>query len=324
MSGVERRRVKRDEAGVRLDRWFKLNYPQVPHALLNKLLRKGEVRVDGGRAKTNLRLREGQEIRVPPLSDGAKAAPVATTRPLNDKDRAFLEGLIVYQDDDVFVLNKPGGIAVQGGSKTSRHIDGLLASWGLELGVRPRLVHRLDRDTSGILVVARKRQAAAELGKLFATRSVRKIYWAVVAGVPEPRQGKVELALIKSGAGGQERVRAAGRNEAGAQRATTHYSVIDTAGKAFSWVSLKPVTGRQHQLRAHMAMIGHPIVGDVKYGGDTEVPAALARRLHLHARRISFPRPDGGIVDVSAPLSDMMTESFAALGFDVARYDGDG
>jgi 23S rRNA pseudouridine955/2504/2580 synthase len=323
MSGVTRRRVKRDEAGVRLDRWFKLNYPQVPHALLNKLLRKGEVRVDGGRAKANVRLSEGQEIRVPPLGESA-AAPVSQVKPLSAKDKAFLEGLILYQDEDLFVLNKPSGIAVQGGSKTSRHIDGLLEQWGIELGVRPRLVHRLDRDTSGILVVARKRQIAAELGKLFQTRSVRKIYWAIVVGVPEPRQGKIDQALVKSGGAGNERVRAAAKDDAAGQKAVTHYAVIDTAGKAFSWVSLKPVTGRQHQLRAHMALIGHPIVGDNKYDGDKHVPAALANRLHLHARRIVFPHPRGGEVDVTAPLSDAMAESFAALGFDAGRYDDAG
>ncbi len=322
MSGVARHRVKRDEAGIRVDRWFKLNYPQVPHALLNKLLRKGEVRIDGGRVKANARLAEGQEIRVPPLVDGA-GRPAPAARPLSDKDRRFLEGLILYQDEDLFVLNKPSGIAVQGGSKTQRHIDGLLESWGLELGVRPRLVHRLDRDTSGILVVARKRHAAAELGRLFATRSVRKIYWAIVAGVPEPRQGKIDQALIKSGRPGNERVRAADKTAEGAQKAVTHYAVIDTAGRAFAWVSLKPVTGRQHQLRAHMAQSGHPIVGDSKYDGDKHVPAALARRLHLHARRISFPHPrTGDIVDVTAPLSEVMADSFASLGFDAGRYDG--
>ena len=321
MSKVARRKVTRDEAGVRLDRWFKQHYPQVPHALLNKLLRKGEVRVDGGRAKANVRLSEGQEVRVPPISAGDAPVVQRMVKPLEGKDRAFLEGLIIYQDDDLFVLNKPAGIAVQGGSKTTRHIDGMLEAWGLELGVRPRLVHRLDRDTSGILVVARKRQIAADLGRLFATRSVRKIYWAIVAGVPDARQGKIDQALIKTGGAGNERVRAAGKGEDGAQRATTHYAVIDTAGKAFSWVSLKPVTGRQHQLRAHMALLGHPIIGDNKYGGDKEVPAALARRLHLHARRISFPHPRGGTVDVTAPLSDVMTESFAVLGFDATRYD---
>ena len=322
MSGVERRKVKRDEDGVRLDRWFKLNYPQVPHALLNKLLRKGEVRVDGGRAKANVRLSSGQEIRVPPLkidADKVKAEPQIAS--LSAKDKAYLESLIIYQDDDLFVLNKPSGIAVQGGSKTKRHIDGLLESWGLELGVRPRLVHRLDRDTSGILVVARKRQIAAELGKLFATRSVQKIYWALVAGVPDPKQGKIDKALVKLGGPEGERVREARKSDNGAQKAATHYSVIDRTGNAFAWVSLKPVTGRQHQLRAHMAMIGHPIVGDRKYGGDVVTPAALDRRLHLHARRISFPHPRGGKVDVTAELPADMKRSFETLGMDFSRYD---
>ena len=324
MSGVERRKVTRDEDGVRLDRWFKLNYPQVPHALLNKLLRKGEVRVDGGRAKANVRLHSGQEVRVPPLkTDTGVVKSAVQAQPLSARDKAYLEGLIIYQDDDLFVLNKPSGIAVQGGSKTTRHIDGLLESWALELGVRPRLVHRLDRDTSGILVVARKRQIAADLGKLFATRSVQKIYWALVAGVPEPKQGKIDKPLIKIGGADGERVREARKRDEGAQTAVTHYSVIDRTGDAFAWVSLKPVTGRQHQLRAHMALIGHPIVGDRKYGGDTAVPAALERRLHLHARRITFPHPRGGKVDVTAPLPDSMRASFDTLGMDAARYDED-
>ena len=322
MSGVQRRKVKQDEAGVRLDRWFKLNYPQVPHALLNKLLRKGEVRVDGGRAKANVRLSRGQEIRVPPLkADGGAIQSATTIQPISAKDRAFLQSLIIYQDDDLFVLNKPSGLAVQGGSKTSRHIDGMLESWGTELGHRPRLVHRLDRDTSGILVIARRRQVAADLGKLFATRSVHKIYWALVKGVPDPKQGKIDMALIKTGGPEGERVRPAKRREEGAQKAVTHYSVIDNTGDAFAWMSLKPVTGRQHQLRAHMAFSDHPIIGDRKYGGDVAVPAALDHRLHLHARRISFLHPKGGVVDVTAPIPDELKRSFETLGMDLSRYD---
>ncbi len=322
MSGVERRTVRQDEDGVRLDRWFRLNYPQVPHALLNKLLRKGEVRVDGGRAKASVRLASGQEVRVPPLRDDAgRTVAEKTVQPLSKRDRAFLEGMIIYQDDDIFVLDKPAGVAVQGGSKTRRHIDGLLESWGLELGVRPRLVHRLDRDTSGILVVARKRQIAAELGRLFATRSVKKVYWAIVRGLPSPRQGKVDKALAKIAGKDGERMRAAGGDDAGGQSAVTHYAVIDRTGDQFAWVSLKPVTGRQHQLRAHMALIGHPIIGDSKYGGDKAVPAALDKRLHLHARRISFPHPRGGTLDVTAPLPAEMQASFDTLGMAASRYD---
>lgn len=307
---------------MRLDRWFKLNYPQVPHALLNKLLRKGEVRVDGGRAKANVRLSTGQEIRVPPLkADGGAVQSAATIQPISAKDRKFLESLIIYQDDDLFVLNKPSGLAVQGGSKTSRHIDGMLESWGTELGHRPRLVHRLDRDTSGILVVARRRQVAADLGRLFATRSVHKIYWALVKGVPDPKQGKIDMALIKTGGPEGEKVRPANKREEGAQKAVTYYSVIDNTGDAFAWMSLKPVTGRQHQLRAHMAFSDHPIIGDRKYGGDVSVPAALDQRLHLHARRISFQHPKGGTVDVTAPLPEELKRSFETLGMDLSRYD---
>jgi 23S rRNA pseudouridine955/2504/2580 synthase len=311
-TGLSRARVSADEAGMRLDRWFGLHYPQLTHAYLNKLLRTGQVRVDGRRAKGNARLEAGQEIKVPPLALAPRPTGRADeARPLTSQERRAFADMIVYEDDDIYVLNKPAGLAVQGGSRTTRHIDGMLLGLEAELGERPRLVHRLDRDTSGILVVAKRRSVASKLGRLFATRSVLKIYWAAVKGVPKPAQGRIDAALIKAEGPQGDRVRAATAAEKGAsQRAVTYYSVIDKAAPTLAWVSLKPVTGRQHQLRAHMAHIGHPILGDDKYGGTEGLPGTIARKLHLHARRITFPHPRGGTVDVTAPLPGYMRDTW--------------
>jgi 23S rRNA pseudouridine955/2504/2580 synthase len=309
--------VKPEEEGMRLDRWCRLRFPGLTNAYLNKLLRTGQVRLDGARVRGNARLTAGQEVRLPPLSfpSGARDAPAAAAPPLKPKDRALLEAMILYSDDDILVLNKPAGLAVQGGTRTSRHMDGLLESWASELGERPRLVHRLDRDTSGVLVVARRRHVAAALGRLFATRKVEKEYWAVVQGVPHPRQGRIDVPLLKQPGFKGDRVRdATGQQEA--LRSVTFYQTADQAGQAFAFMVLVPHTGRQHQLRAHMAHIGHPILGDEKYGGDRAVPAAIANRLHLHARRIVFPHPrTGKPISVEAPLSDTMRRTFETLGF---------
>jgi 23S rRNA pseudouridine955/2504/2580 synthase len=313
--------VKPEEEGMRLDRWCRLRFPGLTNAYLNKLLRTGQVRLDGARVKGNARLTAGQEVRLPPLSfpSGARDAPATAAPPLKPKDRALLEAMILYSDDDILVLNKPAGLAVQGGTRTSRHMDGLLESWASELGERPRLVHRLDRDTSGVLVVARRRHVAAALGRLFATRKVEKEYWAVVQGVPHPRQGTIDVPLLKQPGLKGDRVRdATGQQEA--LRSVTFYQTADQAGQAFAFMVLVPHTGRQHQLRAHMAHIGHPILGDDKYGGDRAVPAAIANRLHLHARRIVFPHPrTGKPISVEAPLSDTMRRTFETLGFDSGK-----
>jgi 23S rRNA pseudouridine955/2504/2580 synthase len=305
---------------MRLDRWFRTHYASLPHSRLEKLLRTGQVRVDGGRAKASTRLTSGQTIRVPPLPD--VAPPPQPKHALSKADRAFLASITLYEDDDLLILNKPSGIAVQGGTKTTQHIDRLLEGMGDGPETRPRLVHRLDRDTSGVLVIAKRRSVAAKLGRAFQTRSVRKIYWAIVKGVPKPLQGKVEAALVKAAGPEGDRVRKARPGEQDiAQSAVTHYAVVDRAGQAAAFVSLKPVTGRQHQLRAHMAIIGNPILGDEKYHGDRDMPEGIARKLHLHARRISFPHPSGeGVVDVTAPLPEHMRASFAAFGFE-ARDD---
>lgn len=307
---------------MRLDRWFRQHYPQVTQGYLQKLLRTGQVRVDGARAKANAHLEAGQEVRVPPLPHSPQ--PVAKPR-LSDADAAFLASITLYEDDDLLVLNKPSGIAVQGGTRTVRHIDRLLEGLGEDRDSRPRLVHRLDRDTSGVLVIAKRRAVAARMGRLFQTRTVRKIYWALVRGVPKPPQGKIEAALVKAPGPEGDRVRKArpGEQDA-AQSAVTHYSVVDRAAQKLAWMSLKPVTGRQHQLRAHMAILGHPILGDEKYGGAEDLPDVVERKLYLHARRVSFPHPSGnGSVDITAPLPAHMLKAFEAFGFDLAARGED-
>jgi 23S rRNA pseudouridine955/2504/2580 synthase len=314
MAGVETREVSAAEDGMRLDRWFKTHYASLPHSRLEKLLRTGQVRVNGCRVKSSTRLAEGQTVRVPPLPETGPERP----RPASSEtDREFLASITLYEDDDLLVLNKPPGLAVQGGTKTAHHIDRLLEALSDGPETRPRLVHRLDRDTSGVLVVAKRRAIAARLGRAFQTRSVRKIYWALVKGVPRPPQGKIDTALVKASGPEGDRVRKArpGEQEL-AQSAVTYYAVVDKAGQTVSFLSLKPVTGRQHQLRAHMAILGHPILGDVKYQGDRDLPEGVDNALHLHARRISFAHPSGeGVVDVTAPLPDHLQRSFRLFGF---------
>ena len=322
---IEKRPVRADDDGLRLDRWLKKYYPSLPHALVQKLVRTGQVRVDGGRTKAETRLCTGQEIRVPTHYEAPQAEPVPSLKPplgLSKSDRDFIERMIIFETDDIVILNKPFGIAVQGGTKTARHIDGLLAGMADRFGgERPRLVHRLDRDTSGILMVAKNRQTAARLGRLFQTRSVQKIYWAVTQGIPKQPQGKVEAALVKAAGPEGDRVRKAkpGEQEL-AQHATTYYSVIDRSGQ-FAWVSLKPVTGRQHQLRAHMDILGTPILGDQKYGSVADLPMdGVERKLHLHARRLTLKDAKLGEIDVSVPLPPHMAGTFGLLGFDAQRY----
>jgi 23S rRNA pseudouridine955/2504/2580 synthase len=323
---VETIEVKRDEAGVRLDRWFSVHFPEVTYGYLQKLLRSGQVRVDSKRVQANARLEAGQQVRVPAVvRQPPKRAPSVVPPPgLSKADRDFIERMILYEDDAVMVLNKPFGIAVQGGTGTKRHIDGLLAGMADRFGDRPRLVHRLDRDTTGVLLVAKRRDAAAKLGRIFQTRSAAKTYWALVKGVPRPPQGIVEAALVKAAGPDGDRVRKALPGEQDkAMHATTHYSVIDRVAHKASWVSLKPVTGRQHQLRAHMALIGHPIIADNKYEGDTALAeSGIDMKLHLHARRLVIPHPSGGKnIDVTAPLPPHMLKTWEMLGLDAARFE---
>jgi 23S rRNA pseudouridine955/2504/2580 synthase len=306
--------VAEDESGIRLDRWFKRRYPALTHGRLEKLLRTGQVRLDGKRAKAADRVAAGQEVRVPPqvanqpAEKRPKPAPSLSAGP-------SLQDMILYMDSSVIVLNKPAGLATQGGSGLTRHIDGMLDQLQFEKNQRPRLVHRLDRDTSGVLVIARTVPAAASLSRALAQRDASKIYWALTRGAPKQKRGTVRAALAKEGGRGAERMTVADHDEA--KHAVTDYAVIDRAGEEFAWVAARPHTGRTHQIRVHLASLGTPIVGDFKYGGQAaRGKGAVADKLHLHARSIDIARPDGGRLVVTAPLPDHMRRSWDLLGFD--------
>ena len=323
-SGVQTLTVAADEAGMRIDRFLSARFPQLPFTRVQSLVRKGELRVDGKRARAADRLEPGAAVRVPPLKlDPQPERPRSPAKAAGDAE--FLRSLILYEDADMMILNKPFGLAVQGGSGTVRHVDGLLEALTGPDGQRPRLVHRLDKDTAGCLIVARTRLAAATLAKSFRSRAARKIYWALVAGVPRTRQGRVSTYLAKDEpTDADARMRVAKHGDEGASHALTYYATVDQAAQKLAWLSLKPVTGRTHQLRAHAAHIGHPIVGDPKYFDveNWELPGGIQNRLHLLARRIVIPHPrTGQPVDVSAPLPPHMAQSWNLLGFDAARYD---
>jgi len=327
MAGVEQIGVGEDEAGMRLDRWFKAHYPGLGFGHLQKLLRSGQVRVDGGRAKADTRLRPGQTVRVPPLDVDARGAPPLTARTLRGQgDDELLARMLLHEDDKVFVFNKPAGLAVQGGSGVTRSIDTMLEAWRSRKGEKPRLVHRLDRDTSGVLVVARTRLAAMKLAEAFRARETKKTYWALVKGVPKKREDRISSWLAKQQTPDGDRMRVARHGEDGADHAISFYRVVDQAGQALSWLEMEPYTGRTHQLRVHAASIGCPIIGDPKYfeaDQNWEFPGGIQNRLHLHARRIVIPHPDRGTVDVTAPLPPHMQQSWKLLGFDEADGDGE-
>jgi 23S rRNA pseudouridine955/2504/2580 synthase len=313
--------VTADESGMRVDRFFEARFPGLSFSHIQRIIRKGEVRVNGKRTQPKARLDAGQSVRIPPLKIDAPAP--RDNAPAAQKDRAFLKSIILFEDADVMVLNKPMGLAVQGGSGTTRHIDGMLGALRGPDGQRPRLVHRLDKDTAGCLLVAKTRFAAAALAKTFRSRAARKIYWALVAGVPKPRQGRISTFLAKEEREEDSFMRIAAHGEKGASHAVTYYAVVETAAQRLAWLSLKPVTGRTHQLRAHMAHINHAIVGDPKYFNkeNWELPGGIQNRLHLLARRIAVPHPRRGVIDVSAPLPPHMEQSWNLLGFDAKRYD---
>lgn len=319
MSGVRQQTVARDEDGMRLDRWFATHFPQLSFGHLQKMIRTGQVRVDKGRARTSTRLEAGQVVRVPPVED----APDKLAAPVSNEDADFLRALILYQDDDLYVFNKPHGLASQGGTGTRRHMDGLLRSLPNTKGETPRLVHRLDRDTSGCLVVAKTKAAASHFGAVFRSRSARKIYWAIVAGNPQPKQGRISCFLAKQATTDGEQMVVVENGHPGAVHSMSYYSVTDLASRRFAWVTLKPVTGRTHQLRVHMAQLGTPIIGDPRYFNieNWEAAPGLGEGLHLHARRIVLPLRNGRRLDISAPLPPHMKQSFEALGFDADRYD---
>ncbi len=318
MSGVANVVVNDDEAEMRLDRWFKRHYPGLSHVQLQKLLRKGQVRVDGKRAKANTRLETGQSIRVPPLEEAAfqdRKVKTSKSPRISEEDAADLRERILHMDDDVIALDKPPGLAVQGGTGIKKSIDDMLDALQFDRKDRPRLVHRLDKDTSGILLLGRTAKAAAKLAEAFRSKSARKIYWAVVVGSPELSAGRIDLALSKLP--GQKGERMVPDPEEG-KRAVTFYRTIEKASRKASWLSLEPLTGRTHQLRVHMEALGTPILGDGKYGGQESFlqGPGLSRKMHLHARAIRIPHPDGRLIEVIAALPPHMQATWKFFGFD--------
>lgn len=317
MSGVKTKVVSASDDGMRLDRWFRQHYPSLGFGALQKMVRKGQVRVDGARVKANARLATGQSVRVPPMPTSEAETSRSKKTPVSKEDAEFIQSLVIYQNKDLIALNKPPGIACQGGTKTTRHIDGLLGGLAGPKDETPRLVHRLDKDTSGVLILARSRAAAAILGRVLQKREVEKIYWALVVGVPQLPKGRVDLPLIKDGGKGEEAVRIAHRTEEGAKHAASLYQIVDRAAQKLAWLAMKPVTGRTHQLRVHAVAMGHPIVGDGKYGGERAFPDGdIPPQLHLHARSITIPGTDGTPLTIEAPLPVHMQESWSFFGFD--------
>lgn len=307
-----------DESDVRLDRWLKRHFTELTQGQVEKLCRTGQVRVDGARAKPNTRLTTGQTVRVPPIMERPPESDDAPWKTGNrhERDADFIRSLILHEDHEIIALNKPPGLAVQGGTSTARHVDALLDH--LQDGAhRPKLVHRLDRDTSGVLLIAKTPAAAARLGELFRSRDLQKVYWAVTVGVPMPRAGQIRSWMIKDTAPGadKERMRAAVQSEKGSVHAITDYAVISTAGTRAAWVALRPLTGRTHQLRFHMEEMRTAILGDTKYPPVKSVPDGLPRGLHLHARALILPRPHGKPLTLTAPIPEHFEETFRLLGF---------
>ena len=313
--------VAEDEHDIRLDRWFKRRWPHLTHIQVEKMARKGEIRVDGSRVKPQDRLTAGAAVRVPPLPEAAPRKP-GDLHQLSERDIAYAKSLVLYEDEMVIALNKPHGLAVQGGTKTTRHVDRLLSAWG-EGMQRPRLVHRLDRDTSGVLLLGKGPEAAKRLAGAFARRQAKKTYWAIVIGNPKPSAGQIDMALKKTGINDFEMMRPADPKDPRAEPAETAYATISRAAHRASWMALRPFTGRTHQLRAHMAGIGHPILGDPKYGDEKSRELSGILKLQLHARRIELDHPRGGKLIVEAPLSPEMKAGFAHFGFDEHEIDGD-
>jgi 23S rRNA pseudouridine955/2504/2580 synthase len=312
--------VSDDDDGIRLDRWFKRHLPEVSFNIVSRWARTGQLRLNGNKATPGDRLESGQEIRFP----AAGATPARTARPaprrepLTADEAQFVRDMVIYEDPQAFVLNKPPGLATQGGTKTTQHLDRLLDGLADERG-RPKLVHRLDKDTSGALLVARTARAAGYFAKAFSGRTARKVYWALVVGDVSGDEGLIDAPLAKQPGTGGEKMHV---DEESGLAAKTRWRVIDRAGNRAAWVELQPLTGRTHQLRAHMAAIGHPIVGDAKYGGaEAFLTGGISRKLHLHARRIRIDSPDGGKIDVSAELPVHFWESLATLGFEPLAGD---
>jgi 23S rRNA pseudouridine955/2504/2580 synthase len=316
--------VTDDEAGMRVDRFLEARFKGLSFSHIQRIVRKGQLRVNGKRVETKDRLVAQDLIRVPPLNLD-EPRPLSENAQKLSQDATFLKSITLYEDADVMILNKPMGLAVQGGSGTYKHVDGMLTALTDKDGQKPRLVHRLDKDTAGCLVIAKTRFAAMTMAKSFRSRSARKIYWAVIAGMPRVRQGRISTYLAKEeSAEGDSKMTVAKHGDEGASHALTYYAVIDQMAQKLAWVSFKPVTGRTHQLRAHAAHIGHPIVGDPKYFDieNWELPGGIQNKLHLLARRIVIPHPrTGQPLDITAPLPPHMLQTFNLLGFDTSQYD---
>jgi len=313
--------VAEAEDGIRLDRWFRRRWPHLSNIQVQKMARSGQIRVDGARIKPEGRLTAGAAVRVPPIPDDT-SRQAGDTHTLSEHDIAFAKSLVLYEDDLVIALNKPHGLAVQGGTKTSRHVDRLLGAWGEGMD-RPRLVHRLDRDTSGVLLLGKGPEAAKRLAGAFARRQAQKTYWALVIGNPKPAAGQIDLPLKKTGIADFEMMRPADRKDPRAEPAETAFVTLSRAAHRAAWMALRPFTGRTHQLRAHMAAIGHPILGDPKYGDVTSAELSGLLKLQLHARRIELDHPGGGTLIVEAPLSPEMQAGFAHFGFSEDEADAD-
>lgn len=312
--------VTEEDDGIRLDRWFRRNLPEVTFGQVSRWARTGQLRLDGKRAAPGDRVESGQIVRVPPQTEELAAAkPQPKREILSDDEVDFVRSLVIEEDPAAIVVNKPPGLATQGGTKTANHLDRLLEGLVGEGSPRPKLVHRLDKDTSGALLLARTPRAAAFFSKAFSGRTARKVYWAVVIGVPSVEDGLIELPVAKQPGTGGEKMHI---DEENGQPAKTRYRVIERAGNRAAWVELQPYTGRTHQLRVHMAAIGHPILGDGKYGGqEAFLTGSISRKLHLHARRLRIDHPDGGRIDVTAELPDHFAQTMASLGFDLELGD---
>ncbi len=317
MREVRTLHVEAAEEGVRLDRWFKRRWPHLNHIQIQKLTRSGQIRVDGARAKPDTRLAAGAQVRVPPLPEAPAARDKGSIDP---REAAYIKSLVIYEDDEVLALNKPSGLAVQGGTKTVNHVDRMLSAWGEGLE-RPRLVHRLDRDTSGVLVLGRSPAAAAKLAGAFAKRKAQKIYWAIVFGFPKPGEGVLNLPLVKMGVGDREMMVPTDPKDERGETAETEFTTIARAGPRAAWMALWPHTGRTHQLRAHMLAMGHPILGDPKYNTAASRSLSEGLKLQLHARRLILPHPAGGTLTLEAPISPELKAGFERFGFDPHEAD---
>lgn len=330
-TGVQQVTVTQSDSDQRLDRWFKRRFPHLTHGRLEKLLRTGQIRIDGKRAKAADRLAAGQVLRVPPMGDATAPRPdmeiADGPKPISAKDAEALRQAVLFKDADVIVLNKPAGLAVQGGSGVDKNIDAMLEALQFDAEERPRLVHRLDRDTSGCLVLARNQAAARKLTEAFREKTTRKVYWAVTVGAPQMNEGKIDAPLAKQGVAAVGR-RSAERvqiDEEDGKNAVTYYAVIERAHNKAAWIALMPVTGRTHQLRVHCVALGTPILGDGKYAGAKAYFArdSLSNQLHLHARQIRVPHPTKkGFVDVTAPLPPHMQQTWDFFEF-ADKTEGD-